>query len=143
MKSARAGEMHPVFIMGRTYLQSYRRKYFISEDSFLTLMHSFAIARNFCCHSYLEENIHRLFAAGVFQKIVDDEQFILELKKTLSGSNEHDNPKSLQLQDVKGAFMILFFGYILSTIGFFTEIIVKYKYSSTSASNNMCNFLNK
>ena len=68
------------------------------------LPHFFPTSRNLSCLSYLSKIIHRLFEAGLFQKIHEDEEFKLKVKmKTVS--NEPDLPKILQLHNLKGAFL--------------------------------------
>lgn len=65
-------------LTNRRYLTPYKEKHFSSEDSLLNIMLAFPVSINLCCQNYLNERIHRLFAAGVFQKIEEDERFFVE-----------------------------------------------------------------
>lgn len=116
------------FITARDYMKPYKQDYFISEDSFFNIMHAFSVSKHFCCLSYLNKMIHRLFAAGLFQKIENDEEYLLELSMVHTNTDESSQLKVLQLRDLKGAFIVLFTGYALSTIQFFIEIRYKYNF---------------
>lgn len=116
------------FFGTRFRVERYKKEYFISEESFFNIMFGFPISRNFCCKNYLNKMIHRLFAAGVFQKIIREEHMQLELKLQSSEVHTSDNHKILQIQDLKGAFIILISGYILSFIALLFEITISRYY---------------
>lgn len=113
------------FLGPRIYLEPYQKDYLISAESFFNIMFVFPISRNFCCKNYLNEMIHRLFAAGIFQKLCIDEQVQLELKLGSSRINASNDSKILQIGDLKGAFIILISGYVLSIITLLIEITAK------------------
>lgn len=115
-----------VFLGANNYLEPYKREYFISEKSFFNIMYGFAISKLFCCKHYLNRMIHRLFAAGVFQKLNRDEHSQMELKLKPSEKNAPDYHNILQIQDLKEAFIIWISGYILSFITFLIEITLKH-----------------
>lgn len=74
---------------------------------------------------FFNDKIHRLFAAGLFQKMEKDEQCILKLKLTSSNSTEPRACKIFDHQDLKGAFIVLFCNIVVSTIVLIVEIAVK------------------
>ena len=67
-------------------------------------MSAFPFSSNFCCLKKLNKVIHRLLAAGLFQKLSDDANMILELKLELRESNETDVSHKLGLHDFKRAW---------------------------------------
>lgn len=113
------------FIDARRFLRQQEEIYLISEDSFFNSTDAFSVSKLFSQKSYLNERIHRLFAAGLFQKIEKDEQIIFRLNMTTSESRELDRLKILQIDDLKGAFIVLFSGYALSAIVLCIEIAAK------------------
>lgn len=114
------------YITERLYMKPYKEKYFISDDSFWSTSQEFYFSKNFCCPDYLNTVIHQLFAAGLIQKIDEDELFFTHLKNSPSDSSEPNNPRALYLEDIKGAFTILIFDYTLSIIALVVEIAIKY-----------------
>lgn len=79
-------------------------------------------SKKFCCMRYLNQRFQWLFEAGIFQKIVKDEQFFLELKERRSNPNESGTLKILELQDLKGVFIVLLAGFTACLLLFFIEI---------------------
>lgn len=75
-----------------------------------------------------------MFAAGLFQKNENHEQFLLGLNAVSSNSNEERRLKILKLEDIKGAFIILLFGYSLSSIVLFIEIVIKRYFTKANIS---------
>ena len=69
--------------------------------------------------------IYRLFAAGLLQKIANDETMPLEIKNALSHSHESDTPFKLGIYDLKGAILILLIGHTLEFTVFLIEITPK------------------
>ena len=74
----------------------------------------------------MNKYIHRLFEAGLFLKHAKDEQFQFQLKKGSFDRNELHTPKKLRFANLKEAFLILIFGYILGTITLFVELAVNF-----------------
>lgn len=100
--------------------------YFISEDSFYKSIYAISISKKFRRKIFLNDKIHRLFAAGLFQKMEKDEQFILKLNHLMSSnSTEPRTCKIWDLQDLKGAFIVLFSNIAVSTVVLIIEIAVK------------------
>lgn len=90
---------------------SYNDTYFISEESFFNVMYAIPVSNNFCCLKLLNEKLQRLFAAGFFQL-------------SFHVSYKSNTVKKLDMQDLKGAFLLLIFGNILAFVVFLIEITI-------------------
>ena len=69
--------------------------------------------------------IHRLFPAGLFLKIPNDDTISLEIKNAISHSHESDKSCKLGIYDLKEAFLILLIGHTLAFTAFLIEITPK------------------
>ena len=114
------------YLMGKIHLMEHEEDYFISEDSFFYVMFALPISSNFRCQKELNRAIHRLSAAGLFEKHIKDAHFQLILHKRSFDASEPHTPKKLQFADLKGAFLVLVFGYILASITFIIELATYY-----------------
>ena len=115
-----------VFIAGKIYLIPYLKNYFISKDYFYPVMYAFPVSERFRCLKQLNSVIHRLTAAGIFEKYMRDETFLLRLKMKTPQISHTDTARKLNLSNMKEAFYLLISGYILATFAFFAEIIYDY-----------------
>lgn len=113
------------FFAGKVYLNPYKNQYFISKDAFFNVMYAFPLSKHFGSREILDHLIHRLFATGILQKYANDQELLLELKNPPVDSDVSNIPKELGIRDFKGAFLILFSGYIVASIVLCIEITTK------------------
>ncbi|XP_023210517.1 uncharacterized protein LOC111613402 [Centruroides sculpturatus] len=92
-------------------------QYFVSEDILFTRNLAFAMRKGFPYKSKIDKLMRRLIEHGIFYR--------------LSGSNlfkpkptPHNDSKPLSVEDLFGAFLLLFAGYTLSFFCFLAEIFV-------------------
>ena len=109
------------FIGPEIFIKPHVKKYFVSEAPFFNVMGGIPTSKKFSCLKYLNDVMLRLSAAGITQKIKNDENFMHELKKLPPDPNESGMPKALGYQDFKGAFLILIFDYIVA----FTVLLIE------------------
>ena len=109
----------------KSYLGFFAERYFIPKESFLNFMGAFPVSRDFCCLEKLNNIIHRIFAAGLFQKLFEDQNRHVKVRLASSHAYETDLPKKLGIRDLKGAFLILFCGYTLAFAVLLVEMCLK------------------
>lgn len=112
-----------VVIAPKSYITYLKSKYFISEDSFFSLLFSVPFRKSFCCAKKLDTATHRIVASGLHKKVSDEEDFLTALTELSHKGIEEEHDFKLNLIDVSGAFMCLIIGYILSLFTFILEII--------------------
>lgn len=96
---------------------------FVAPDYFNFYLLGFAVNKNFCCKSAIDNFVHRSVAAGIYAKSNEDYFFRLHLKDRNYLPGEMDF-SPLKFQDLVGAFIVLFCGYCLSCIAFLAELII-------------------
>lgn len=101
----------------------FEEQVFVSKDSFCPIFWGIALSKNFCCKRKLDSLIHRLTAAGLYNKLRSDFLFHSQMKYSKLMSRKTVGFKQLNQQDVQGAFIALIFGCILSCISFAAEVI--------------------
>ena len=103
-----------------SYLKSFKKQYFVSEDAFFTDLIAIGIKKDFCCKKQLDSFLNYLMASGIFNKFIEYDHFHKIVAQILSEYEEH-SWNSLSIKDFEGIFLILFIGYILSTVALFFE----------------------
>lgn len=111
------------FINLRSNLYSMKTKYYVSDDNFYTNMMAIAVRKSFCCKDRLDELIHKMFAAGIFDKFLRDEEFINSITNIHTRFDEQDRERKITLEDLSGAFILLIIGFIFSFIALTLELI--------------------
>lgn len=109
-------------IFGKFSLAIFKRKLFISDDTFFTGMAAVAVNKKFRCFNALNDAILRIYEAGFIQKYQSYKEFLIEM---IDKSFNYDKPpyRILRMNDLFGAFIILIAGLLLSTLIFVIEII--------------------
>ncbi|GFQ84928.1 lig_chan-Glu_bd domain-containing protein [Trichonephila clavata] len=94
-----------------------------SEDSFGIWHSGIALKKGFCCRKRLNEVLNAINNGGFYKKWIDDIAFTETIRKRLE--LKHEEPQlQLTLEDLKLAFRILCFGYVLSFLAFLGEILI-------------------
>lgn len=108
-----------------TYLQIFKKRYFVSQDGFLTDLISIGVKKDFCCKKQLDSVLNYILASGVFNKFINYEYFHKIAKPTLHAQAENAY-RPLSIKDIEGLFAFLLVGYTISIIILFIEIMVDY-----------------
>lgn len=114
-----------VFITAKTFLNPYKKLYFISKESFFVEMFFIYYSNKFCCPERLNSLISRFIDAGLIEKYRREETFFTEyfaISKFLEPSGAL---KKIHLSDISGAFTLLLCGWILGFLTLLTEFAVK------------------
>ncbi|XP_055950875.1 glutamate receptor ionotropic, kainate 1-like [Argiope bruennichi] len=98
------------------------RKMRISEDSFGVWNVGVVLNKKYCCKKRLNEVIFSLISAGLYEKIINDEIFRSGIGTDLEDIDEPEKTHSLNLGDMYGIFILLFAGYLVSSIVLVAEI---------------------
>ncbi|GFU09164.1 lig_chan-Glu_bd domain-containing protein [Nephila pilipes] len=114
----------------------FKTKVFISEDNTLAIPMGIALRKGFCCSSEVNTILSRIVSAGIYEKFLRDESFNYWLSLT---SDEREiirekEDRSLSVQDLSEAFILLTAGLLISFLVFLTEI---------AYSNIMCRLFNR
>ncbi|GFY52498.1 uncharacterized protein TNIN_168881 [Trichonephila inaurata madagascariensis] len=111
-------------IASRHFLTSQLHNIFVSDDLFFTLTRAVVLKKEFCCKKTLNTLISRIRAAGLYKKILEDDLFHLKVSnELLEASVNGDYFKSLELEDLSSAFILLLSGYCLSAIVWILEVL--------------------
>lgn len=107
----------------RNFIKYLKREYYVSNENFSFFMCSVAVKKTFRCRDKLNMVIHRITAAGLYQKILQqslqESSFFIFLRERLDKSA----PKPLTLVHLSGAFLILIVGLSVSCASFLVEIL--------------------
>ncbi|GBM71463.1 hypothetical protein AVEN_273931-1 [Araneus ventricosus] len=96
----------------------------VSEDRIFFWPSAFAIKKDFCCKSKLNEIILRFSAAGLFHKFLIDESIKYRISASENTSEEKMQfYKSLSVNDLAGVFLLLSIAYGFSVICLLLEIV--------------------
>lgn len=113
------------FIGAENHLIPWKEKYFCSNDVVFPLQLGIAIRKDFCCKTRLDRVISRIWAAGLYQKWLNDRVATAVIHNVFHVpdyiSKNADRP--LTILDFEGAFLILIYGYILSIFVFALEVL--------------------
>lgn len=112
------------FMGNQPYLQALYKSYFISDDAFFTDFFSIAVRKSFCCRHEINKAISKIACVGILEKLVKDEQFHQSLLETQESSHDNAGNKKLSMEDLFGAFLILYIGMTLSIVALIAEILV-------------------
>ncbi|KAG8178202.1 hypothetical protein JTE90_025967 [Oedothorax gibbosus] len=102
---------------------------FISKDSFGMWNIGVALNRRFCCKKRLNVLLSRIIAAGLYQKIIEDEGFIAGIGRQNSQTEKHlkgASSVSLSIDDLYGVFAMLVAGYIAAGVALLLELVWNY-----------------
>lgn len=110
------------FISLKSNLGRMKTNYYISDDHFYTALIAIAVRKSFCCKDRLDELIHKVSAAGIFNKFLEEEAFFFSLPYTSAKVEAQESERKITLKDLSVAFVLLIFGYIISFISFILEI---------------------
>lgn len=111
-------------ITSRRYIFRFELPYFLSEDSLFFPKVGIAISKKFCCKNTINDIIHRLFDAGLFQKYSEDVEFFSILSSISHAPTDSNGIEKLTLNDIAGAFYILKIGYGLAAVVFVMEFLL-------------------
>lgn len=101
-----------VYVRPRNSANRFKPNYFVSDDSFFTMMSGSMLNSAFCCRSTLDTITQRMFETGIYKKIHNEVEMFTRLKNKLQGLDE-GKILTLSIDDFEGAFMILLMGYAL------------------------------
>lgn len=102
----------------------------ISKDSFFLLHSGIAVNKRFCCMKALDLMMRRILESGLYQKSEKDFYFQSRLRNMKLYHNVSPTKKTLELNDVVGAFILLLIGYLISITALFIELITEKKLHS-------------
>ena len=104
------------------YLTEFKREMSLSEDTFFLEMMAVAVSKTFCCLHQLNNVIYRITEAGLIIKYLKEREFFLTTH--FNGTAQEDSLNQiLAIDDLFGAFMILYGGLVSSTVIFMVEVI--------------------
>ncbi|XP_067132198.1 glutamate receptor ionotropic, kainate glr-3-like [Centruroides vittatus] len=98
--------------------------YLCSTDNLFMTLVSFGLRKNFPLKTEFDQILRRCLEAGIQEKFLSDE-LLRHSNERQSLFVEPDDFHPITLHDLFGSFGILIIGYIISTIIFILEIIVK------------------
>lgn len=116
------------YIGTRSHLQTLSRGYFISSESFGSVMLAIAVRKTFCCKKVLDEIIHKTAATGILHKFERDLRFFMTETSVNPKLKESDRNEKLTMEDLFGAFLVLIFGHICAFITFIFEFKKRQKH---------------
>lgn len=119
------GSKIPAFVGPEPDFMHLKNKHFISEDLFFIEIPAIGMSKDFCCKKRLDTIIHRINAAGLYEKILEDERRF-KMMQNLSGIAEEDEStvRPLSLMDVRSAFIFSLVGYLASVVCFLLELVI-------------------
>ncbi|GFS94586.1 lig_chan-Glu_bd domain-containing protein [Nephila pilipes] len=106
----------------------FKTKVFISEDNTVAAPIAIALRKGFCCSSEVNKILSRIVRAGIYEKFLRDES----LKYWFSLSSDEreivreKEDRSLSVQDLSEAFVLLTAGLLISFLVFLIEIVISY-----------------
>ncbi|XP_055941835.1 probable glutamate receptor [Argiope bruennichi] len=123
---------HSAMIGGRAWLDVAAgpeewKHYYISDDYLLSFQMAVAMKKGFCHKRKLINVIQGINNGGLYEKIRDRENFKLWISAPERRRIVPRQIGSLSLSDLSGAFFLLSFGLVLSTICFLVELLLKRK----------------
>ncbi|XP_067127530.1 glutamate receptor ionotropic, delta-1-like [Centruroides vittatus] len=99
------------------YASLLKGKWFVSDDSIVTFIGAYAIRKGFPYKKDLDTTIIRLYEAGIID-------YIYKVNTDQCVENDVGSYKSLDLEELLGAFILVVIGYITSVVIFILEINV-------------------
>lgn len=103
------------FVTARPILLPLKQKYFLSQDSFFTMMFAIPMRKKFCCKSALNEIIRRISAAGLYDQMWHEKEMFASLK-FIHDSNDKEVEQVLSFEECYGTFLILASGLLISLL---------------------------
>ncbi|XP_015915069.2 glutamate [NMDA] receptor subunit 1-like [Parasteatoda tepidariorum] len=94
-----------------------------SKESFGFMYVAIFANKNFCCKSELDMFVQRLFAAGIYNKIMGDFSFRLQLKQQSSVNRNDNDIMTLTFWKLSEAFIVLGIGLSVSFIVWICELL--------------------
>lgn len=117
------GNKKTAFIGSEINFIHIKNKYFISEDFFFIELPAIVMKKNFPYKKEVNKAIHRMYASGLFHKILEDERFSKVLQNLADfGPQNIETVTVLSLEHVYSVFFLLLIGYILAFCCFIVEI---------------------
>lgn len=112
------------FVELESFLMTLQPKYFVSDDVFFTHLRAIGVKKSFCFKRPLNSLINRIWASGIYRKLLNDAIFSAKIKNgALYTSKKKHSERKLSLRDFEGVFILLVGGYILAIISLISEII--------------------
>lgn len=93
---------------------------FISNDILYTLSAIIVLNKKFKYKERINKIIHRIIASGIYNKNVEN---FLFYKRNKFPSDSYDPEKKISLEVLKGAFIVLFIGYMLAACTCIIEVL--------------------
>lgn len=100
-------------------------EFFVSRDSFKPHLSAIVISKTFCCKNRIDGFIHILSSSGIYLKLLEDVIFLEGLKSKSAKKFRilGNKARSLTLNDMSGAFLLIIVGQTLASLVVFVEII--------------------
>lgn len=117
-------EKKPAFVGSERYLNPLKAKYVVSDDELMSALLAIPPRKDFCCNSHLDRIINYIWASSLYRKLLADESFKTSLKYLLYALENIERQRQLCLDDLKGVFITLILGYVLSTLIFILEVAI-------------------
>ncbi|XP_067135042.1 glutamate [NMDA] receptor subunit 1-like, partial [Centruroides vittatus] len=98
--------------------------FLISRDELFTINVGFGVSKSFPYKRELNEAIFRFVEGGFLKKFIKDDDREKE-KTVLHPEDNSEDTHALSITDLAGSFILLIIGYIVATLTFFVELIIK------------------
>lgn len=95
---------------------------FVSDDSFYAAYAAIVLPKNSPLKLRINKLLSRIDSSGVYPKSSEHFLFLRHLYNNLHRNEENNGIKSITLEDLEGAFLLLISGYILAVAVFFLEV---------------------
>lgn len=101
-------------------------EFFISNDNFYSIMTAVATGKEFCYKKKLDMVINKITASGLYKKLLREDDYKAAFYVFSENNFQKDLVKSLSLEDISGAFVILIIGLCFSSLTFISELLIKH-----------------
>lgn len=116
-------EQNSAIIRTRRYIHNLLQdNVFVSDDSFYAGYAAIVLPKNSPLKLRINKLLNRIDSSGVYPKFSEHYLFQKHLQKNLHRETENNEIKSISLEDIEGAFLLLISGYLLAIAVFFLEI---------------------
>lgn len=119
---AYVGNKNIAFIGSVFNFKHLENKYFISKDFFFIELPAIAMRKNFPYKSKVNKAIHKIYAGGLFDKMLEEERFFKFMQNVTDLRPRNvETARVLSLEHVYNTFCVLLIGHILAFCCFFIE----------------------
>ncbi|GFS33654.1 lig_chan-Glu_bd domain-containing protein [Nephila pilipes] len=106
----------------------FKSKVFVSEEKSIMAPMAIAFRKGFCCSSEVNKVLTRILSAGIYEKFLRDEslKYWFSLSSDERKEMENKEDRSISVNDLAEAFVLLSVGLLISILVFLIEIALSY-----------------